>query len=45
VKINNINIDLLKANMKNISLDLLCVASFYSKLYNSTDHFIEKCED
>ena len=45
LKINKINIDLLKVNMKNISLDLICVASFYSKLYNLPDHFLEKCDD
>ena len=45
LRMNTINIDLLKTNLKNVCLDLLCVSCFYSKMYQSSDNFIEKYGD
>jgi hypothetical protein len=45
LNMNIINIELLKTNLKNVCLDLLCVSCFYSKMYQSSDNFIEKYGD
>jgi hypothetical protein len=45
LNMNIINIELLKTNLKNVCLDLLCVSSFYSKMYQSSDIFLEKYGD
>ena len=44
LKINDVNLDILKQQMKNNSLELISVACFYSQLYTSPDNFIEECE-
>jgi len=45
LKVNNVNIELLKTNLKNVCLDLLCVACFYSRMYQTSDLFLDKYGD